>query len=131
MITDPISDMLIQIKNAAKVSKPSVLIPFSNVKMNIAKVLVKEGYLKNAVKRGKKVKKFLSCDIVYLEDGRAKLDDVKRISKPSRRVYRGVDEIHSIKQGRGLLVVSTPKGILTGAEAKKANVGGEALFEIW
>lgn len=131
MVTDPISDMLIQIKNASRVGKPAVLIPFSNIKMEIAKVLVKEGYLKNAVKRGKKVKKFLACDIVYSTDGKARLIDLKRVSKPSKRVYKGVQDIHKVKQGFGLLVLSTPKGILTNKEAVKEKVGGEALFEIW
>ena len=105
---DPISDMLIQIKNAALVGKPAITVPFSNLKMEIAKVLQKEGYLKSAVKKGKKVKKVLACDLSYNETGKARFGDVKRISKPSRRVYIGVKEIHPVKQGIGSMIISTP-----------------------
>lgn len=128
---DPISDMLIQIKNAALVGKASIAVPFSNLKMEIAKTLQKEGYLKSAVKKGKKIKKVLACDLVYLENGKSKVTDVSRVSKPSRRVYIGVKEIRPVRQGQGLLVISTPKGILTDKEAKTAGVGGEVLFKIW
>lgn len=131
MTTDPISDMLTQIKNATMVKKPSVSIPFSNIKMEIAKVLQKEGYLKTAVKKGKKIKKILTCDLVYLEGNVSKVHDVARVSKTSRRVYIGVKEIRSVRQGSGLMVLSTPKGIMTDKEAREANVGGEVLFKIW
>ena len=131
MTTDPISDMLIQIKNATMVKKPSVSIPFSNVKMEIAKVLLKEGYLKSAVKKGKKIKKVLACDLVYGDGNESKIHDVTRISKLSCRVYIGVKELRPVRQGTGLMVLSTPKGIMTSQEAKEANVGGEVLFKIW
>ncbi|MCX6713369.1 MAG: 30S ribosomal protein S8 [Candidatus Vogelbacteria bacterium] len=128
---DPISDMLIQIKNAALVGKPAVALPFSNLKHEIAKVLQKEGYLKSVVKKGKKVKKLLACDLAYGENGKAKVTDVSRVSKSSRRVYVGVKEIRSVRQGSGSMVLSTPKGIMTDKEAKLAGVGGEVLFKIW
>ncbi len=131
MTTDPISDMLIQLKNATLVRKPAVTIPFSNVKMEIAKVLLREGYLKSAVKKGKKVKKVLACDLVYGEDNEPKIHDVTRVSKLSCRVYIGVKELKPVRQGTGLMVLSTPKGIMTSQEAKEANVGGEVLFKIW
>lgn len=131
MTTDPISDMLIQIKNATMVKKPSVVIPFSNVKMEIAKVLQREGYIKTAVKKGKKVKKVLACDLVYGLDNESKIHEVSRISKLSCRVYIGVKELRPVRQGSGLMVLSTPKGIMTDKEAKEANVGGEVLFKIW
>ena len=128
---DPISDMLIQIKNASMVGKPSIALPFSNLKMEIAKVLQREGYLKTAVKKGKKVKKILACDLVYGEAGKPKLVDLARVSKPSRRVYIGVKELRPVRQGQGLMVLSTPKGIMTDKEAKEAKMGGEVLFKIW
>lgn len=131
MTTDPISDMLIQIKNATMVKKPAVSIPFSNVKMEIAKVLVHEGYLKSAVKKGKKIKKVLACDLVYGENNESKIHDVARISKLSCRVYIGVKDLKPVRQDSGLMVLSTPKGIMTNKEAKAANVGGEVLFKIW
>ncbi len=128
---DPISDMIIQFKNAAMVRKPLVQVPFSNLKMEIAKTLQKEGYLKNVVKKGKKIKKVLACELSYDALGKAKLTDVKRISKPSKRVYGRASDLKPIKQGFGLAVISTPKGILTDKEARRANVGGEILFKIW
>ena len=131
MTTDPISDMLIQIKNAVMVKKPLVSIPFSNLKLEIAKVLQREGYLKTAVKKGKKIKKVLVCDLAYDNDGVAKFTNVARVSKLSCRVYIGVKEIRPVKQGYGTLVLSTPKGIMTDKDAKLANVGGEVLFKIW
>jgi small subunit ribosomal protein S8 len=128
---DPISNMLIQIKNAAMVGKPAVAVPFSNLKFAVAQTLQKEGYLKAVAKKGKKIKKVLACDLAYGENGRAKVTEVARISKPSRRVYIGAKEIRPVRQGKGAMVLSTPKGIMTDREAKLANVGGEVLFKIW
>ncbi len=132
MVTDPISNMLVQLKNAAKVGKTEVVFPCSNLKFEIAKVLEKAGYVKDVVKKGKKVKKFIACDIVYGADGRqAKLKDIKRISKPSCRVYCSVADLKPSRNGFGLKVLSTPKGLLTDREAKAEKVGGELMFEIW
>lgn len=128
---DPISDMLIQIKNAARAGLPAVTVPFSNVKMEIAKVLEREGFLKSVVKKGKKVKKVLACDLAYTEAKEPKVMDVKRISKPSRRVYGSYKELTPMKGGMGVLVISTPKGIMTEKQAKLEKVGGEVLFKIW
>lgn len=130
MISDPISDMLIRIKNASRVGHDSVLVPFSELKFAIAELLVREGYLSSAVKRGKKVRKTLALSLVY-KAGTPALSDVKRLSKPSRRVYMHAKDIHSVRQGEGLLVLSTPSGLMTGAEAYKNKTGGEALFSIW
>ncbi|HYC83308.1 MAG TPA: 30S ribosomal protein S8 [Candidatus Paceibacterota bacterium] len=130
MVTDPISDMLVQLKNAAMVGKPSVIVPLSNVKMEIAKVLLENGYLSDVSKRGKKNRKFLQCDLAYV-GGKSRLTEVKRMSKPSRRIYQGVADIRSVRQGMGLAVLSTPKGILADKQAKEQNVGGELLFMIW
>lgn len=121
--------MIISIKNAAMVGKTNVSFPFSNLKLEVATVLEKEGYVKNVVRKGKKVKKVLSLDIVY-EGKVAKFADVKRISKPSQRVYCGASEIKTMR-GSGLIVMSTPKGILSGKEAKQQNVGGEVMFKVF
>jgi len=131
MLTDPISDMLIQLKNASMVGKPSVSVTFSNLKMEIAKVLEKNGFIKAPVKKGKKIKKVLACDLVYGEDKKAKIADLVRVSKPSRRVYIGAKELGAQHLTRGIMVISTPKGIMTGQEARQSNVGGEVLFRIW
>lgn len=129
-MTDPISDFLIQIKNASRVGKEAVVVPCSKLKMEIATLLEREGYLKNVSQKGKKVKKYLYCEIVY-NGKESKLKDVARISKPSKRVYAKADELSAVRQGFGLAVVSTPKGLLTGKEARKQKVGGELLFNIW
>ncbi len=128
---DTIANMLSGVKNAGKAHKETVIIPFSNLKSEIAKVLVTSGYLK-AVKEVKiGDHPGLELVLMYNKDGEHAIADAKRISKPSRRVYKGVKDIKPVKFGSGTLFLSTPKGILTGAQARKEMVGGEALFEIW
>lgn len=127
---DPISNMLIMIKNASLAGKTEVSIPFSKLKNAIAECLKKEGYLTQISKKVKKGQPVLEMELVY-KDKKPKVRDVERISKQSRRVYFGMKDIHSVKSGSGLLVLSTPKGILSGKEARKEQVGGEALFKIW
>lgn len=131
MITDPLSDMLIRIKNASRVGHETVTVPFSEFKCAIAELLVREGYLTSTTKRGKKVRKSLALGIAYKESAVPMLTNVKRISKPSRRVYMHAKDIHAVRQGEGLLILSTPSGLMTGSEAYKNKVGGEALFSIW
>ncbi len=130
MTTDPIADMIITIKNGSMVKKPSVTVPYSNLKMAIAELLVKEGILSAATKRGKKVKKFIQCDVVYTA-GKAKFSEVERVSKPSRRIYKRVGDLHPIRQGQGIAVLTTPAGVMTAKDAKAAKVGGELLFTLW
>ena len=127
---DPISDMLIRLKNASAVRRASISLPYSKLKNAIGEVLLKEGFVASVVKRPRDKGAVLEIELVY-KDKKPKIKGVKRISKPSRRVYYGVSEIRSVKSGYGTLVLSTPKGILTGKDAKKELVGGEALFNIW
>lgn len=131
MTTDPIADLINQIKNAGAVKKATVSIPFSNFKLSIAEKLKETGWVKAVEKKGKKVKKTLDITIKYNEDGKAFVQGVKRISKPGRRIYRGFEDVIPVKYGFGALILSTPKGIKTDKEAKKEKVGGEALFQIW
>lgn len=128
MVTDPISDLLVRIKNASQVGKERVSLPYSQIKFAIAQILAREGYV-SEVEKSKKTGE-LSITLNYAS-GRPALNGVKRISKPSRRMYLGVRDVKPVKHGRGLLVLSTPAGILTGQEAKEKRIGGEALFEIW
>lgn len=130
MVNDSIADFLIQLKNGNRAKRESVTIPASNLKLAIAEALVKAGYIRSVVRRGKKVKKFLICELVYI-DGQPKIDQVKRLSRPSRRIYFKATDIKSVRQGFGTLFLSTPKGIMTGKEARTAKLGGEALFEIF
>ncbi len=127
---DPIADMLIRIKNAGNAGKDLAEMPFSQLKESIAEVLFKEGYIASYAKKGKKVQKTLEIGIAY-EGKKPRVADVARMSKPSRRFYMKAAEIKPIKNGYGLMVISTPKGIMTGNDARKAQVGGEALFKIW
>lgn len=131
MVTDPVADFVNQIKNAGAVRKEVINVPFSNLKEAVARVLKSKGYIKSSEKRGKKVKKTLEVTIAYEADGTPKIKGVKRISKPGRRMYVGVGDINPVKFGHGTLVLSTPKGVLTGEDAKKERVGGEVMFEIW
>ena len=130
-ISDPIADFIIQIKNAGAAGKESITVPYSKVRMVVAELLKKEGYVENVGKHGRKTRKSIEVHIRYGKDGKPYIQDVKRISKPSRRVYFGVGDIRNVRQGHGELIVSTPEGVMTGKEARRRGVGGEALFEIW
>lgn len=134
---DPIADLLVQIRNAGQAGKDSVTLPHSNIKMSILEVLKKEGYVLGATQKGKEggVQK-IEVGISYLPEEKGKrrtprIKGAERISKLSKRLYYGVGDIKPVRFGKGLLVLSTPQGIMSGKEAQKANVGGEALFKIW
>lgn len=131
MVTDPIGDFIIRIKNAGAVGKDAVSVPHSKFRMAVAEKLKETGYIKSAEKKGKKIKKTIDISLVYEKDGAHKIKGVKRLSKPGRRLYKSAGEIHPIRYGHGAILLSTPNGVMTGKEAKKAGVGGEALFEIW
>jgi small subunit ribosomal protein S8 len=130
VIIDPIADMLTRLKNAAAVGHATVTLPFSNFRLAVAEVLERAGYLKKVVKKGKKIKKFLELELAYDPTGRTKFAQVRRVSKPSRRVYRRAAAIRPVRQGFGLSLYSTVRGVLTGEEAKKEKIGGEFLAEI-
>src|SRR3989344_8136764 len=117
MVTDPVGDFIIRLKNAAMVGKRDVSVPYSRLKESIALALKKAGYL-TAVEEAKSQRE-LSVVIAYGTDGAAAIRGVKRISKPGRRLYAGVAAIHPVRYGKGMLILSTPKGILSDAEARK------------
>ncbi len=127
---DSISNMIIMLKNASLAGKESVLFPYSKMKDAIIECLKKEGYVSSASKKVKKGVPMLEVILIYTNK-KPKITEVERISKQSRRVYFGVKDIRAVKNGLGLLVLSTPKGILSGKEARKEQVGGEALFKLW
>jgi len=131
MVGDPIADMLNRVKNAGVVNHKTVSVPYSNANFAIASVLEKQGYIGSVSKKGKKVTKTIEINLLYSKDNVAKIKGVQRISKPSRRVYLGTKDIKPVLNGFGTLVLSTPKGIMIGKEAKQNLVGGEALFKIW
>ncbi len=128
---DPISNMLITMKNASMVSKETVVIPFSKLKYAIAQCLKEQGFIVNASKKTEKNNiSVLEIQLAYTPEG-PKIHDVKRMSKQSRRMYTGVKEIRPVKNGFGITVFSTPKGILSDKQARKEQVGGEVLFTMW
>ena len=128
MVTDPIADFITRLKTAGKAHKESILLPYSKLKEAIANVLVAEGYLKSVTK--KKTSPTLEVVLNY-HNGESKIKEVERVSKSSRRVYKGFEEIHPAKGGYGKAIFSTPKGILTDRQAMREKVGGEVLFKIW
>jgi len=117
-------------KNGSLAGLPSVTFPYSKMKNSIAECLKKAGYVSEISKKVKKGQPLLEVGLIYI-DKKPKITEVERISKQSRRIYFGMKDIHSVRNGTGLLVLSTPKGILSGKEARKEQVGGEALFRIW
>lgn len=127
---DTIANMLSGVTNAGKANKETVTVPFSNLKSEIAKAMHTHGFIKAVHETKIGNHKGLEIVIMY-KDGSPRICGVKRVSKPSRRVYKGTNDIKPVKFGAGTLFMSTPKGILTGREARKEMVGGEALFEIW
>ena len=136
MTTDPIADFITQLRNAGAIQKEFISIPYSNFKFAIAEKLQKHGYIASVSKHGKKVKKVIQIELQYIKKGRgkkgiSKITGIKRVSKPGRRIYEKAHELQFVKGGKGALILSTPKGILTDNEARKENVGGEALFKIY
>ncbi len=127
---DSISNMLIMIKNGSLAGKTSVIMPFSKLKLAIAECLAKEGFVKEVSKKTRNNHPALEIELMY-SGKNPKITGVERISKQSRRVYYGMKDIHTVRGGAGLLVLSTPKGIMSGKNARKEQVGGEALFKVW
>jgi len=130
----PIADMLTQIKNAQARGKSEIVLPFSRIKFEIAGILKNKGFISNADKRKRKTKKsefdMLAVELKY-NDGAGAIEEIKLVSKPSRRMYAGKEDLKPVKNGYGISVVSTSKGIMTGEDARKAGLGGEVLFEVW
>jgi small subunit ribosomal protein S8 len=130
MVGDTIGDFIIRLKNAGMVGKKEISVPYSKLRHKIAEKLVAAGYIEKAEQQGKKVQKTLAVTLKY-EGGKHRISGVKRVSKPGRRLYTKVADIHQVKFGNGHMILSTPAGILTNDEARAQNVGGEQLFIIW
>jgi len=127
---DTIGDLIIRLKNASAVGKETVTMPYSKMKAAVLEVLEREGYVAGIAKKGKKVHKSIEVALAYDEYG-PRVKGVERVSKLSKRLYTKVKDIKPVKQGHGILLLTTPKGILTDEQARKENVGGEPLFKIW
>jgi small subunit ribosomal protein S8 len=131
MVTDPISDFIIRLKNGSDARKPIVAVSYSKFAENVAHALKKAGYIATVEKKGKLFTRELELGVVSDEVAGARIHGVERISKPSRRIYAKYSDIRIFRSGFGNTFLSTPKGIMTDQEAKKLKVGGEVLFRIW
>lgn len=129
-MTDPIADMLNRMMNAQAVKKETVEVPFSQQKYAIAKILEKKGFVKHVDLKGKRMKKIIEIILGY-HDGVSHITGSKRISKPGQRIYASFQEVKRVKNGQGISIISTSKGLMTNQETRKEGVGGEVLFEIW
>ena len=131
MINDLISDGLTRIRNAAMRRLDTTKLFHSNVVEAMLKILAEKGYIEsyNVVEEDKK--KFINVVLKYDEHGRSVINELKRVSSPGRRVYKGKDEIKRFKNGYGTIIVSTSKGVLSNEDAHKAGVGGEILCSVW
>ncbi len=127
---DHVSNMLIGIKNANRALRENVVFPYSKFTYAIAEKLSKEGFVGALSKKTRKGRPVFEVELLST-DRMPKVTEIKRVSKSSRRMYNGVADIKTVKNGRGVMIFSTPKGILTDKEARKEHVGGEVLFSIW
>lgn len=129
-MTDPIADMLTRIRNAFMVGHNRVEIPGSIIKGEIARVLTEEGYVESYKITEEGVKKTITIKLKYGPDGKAAIEEIKRISKPSRRVYVDKDNIPRVRGGMGISILSTSSGIMTGVAARSRKIGGEILCTV-
>lgn len=130
-MTDPIGAMVNEIKVGGRAKKPSITVRHSSIKSAILECLKKAGFIDSFEKRVKQGYQVLDINLSYDESGSPKVNDTRRVSKPSRRMYYGYRDLKQVKGGRGIIVLSTPKGVFSGEEARKELVGGEPLFWIW
>ena len=129
-MTDPLGDMLTRIRNGQQARKDSILTPASKLRANVLDVLQREGYIRGYNEEELAGQKGLRIELKYFE-GQPAIKHVARVSKPGRRVYSGSQELPRIRNGLGITIVSTPKGVLSDAEAREQNVGGEVLAEVF
>ncbi|MDB5164352.1 MAG: ribosomal protein [Candidatus Saccharibacteria bacterium] len=128
--TDPIADMLTRIRNAISVRKSEILVPHSKVKESVAELLVKNGFLSKVEVNELGVGKMMKITI-YSEDTNPNITSIVRLSKPGRRQYANAGHIPTVKRGRGIVIISTSKGMMTGDEARQEHLGGELMCEVY
>ncbi len=130
-MTDPIADLLTRIRNAVRVERPYVDIPLSKMKLRLAAVLHREGFVWDSeVIEGTPVST-LRIKLKYGPNGEHLIEHIERLSRPGRRVYLGVRELREVRQGTGISILSTPNGLLSNREARQQGVGGELLCQLW
>jgi small subunit ribosomal protein S8 len=131
VINDPIADMLTRIRNGGRARLLRVKMPKSKLKMEVARVLKDAGYITGFGEVSDAAKPTLSVEIRYTEGDRPIIEGIQRISRPGRRIYVGARKIPQIRSGLGIAIISTPRGVMTDAEARTAGVGGELLAKVW
>lgn len=131
MMTDPISDMLARIRNGALARHKEVALPHSKLKLAVARVLSEGGFVGDLREEEREGLPVLVIGLRYRDDGRVVIDGLRRVSRPSRRVYVGKDEVPRVRNGLGIAVLSTSRGVLSDRGAREAAVGGEILCEVW
>jgi small subunit ribosomal protein S8 len=129
-MTDPLGDMLTRIRNGQQAKKDSVLTPASKLRTRVLDVLQREGYIRGYAEEELAGQRGLRIELKYFE-GQPAIQHLARVSKPGRRVYSGATELPRIRNGLGTVIVSTPRGVLSDAEARDQNVGGEVLAEVF
>ena len=129
-VTDPLGDLLTRIRNGQRAKKDSVLSPASKLRVNVLDVLQREGYIRGYSEEEMGPAKGVRIDLKYFE-GQPAIKHVARVSKPGRRVYSGSQDLPRVMNGLGITIVSTPRGVLSDAEAREQNVGGEVLAEVF
>jgi len=131
MITDPIADLLTRIRNGSRARHPRVDLPSSKLKVEIARILKDEGYIANFKVADEKGKRTLRIFLRYTPDRHSVITDLRRVSRPGSRRYIGKAGIRPVVGGMGIVILSTPRGVMTGQSARKEGVGGELLCEVW
>ena len=129
-LTDPLGDMLTRIRNGQRAKKDAVLSPASKLRANVLEVLQREGYIRGYSEEDMGPAKGVRIELKYFE-GQPAIKHVARVSKPGRRVYSGSQELPRVRNGLGITIVSTPRGVLSDSEAREQNVGGEILAEVF
>ena len=131
MLTDPIADMLTRIRNAVAVERPHVDVPSSKLKLGLADVLKREGYIWDWKEVEAEPSNQLRLELKYGPNGERVIQSIRRVSKPGRRVYSRARDLRPILHGMGIQILSTSRGIVSDREARQRNLGGEVLCEIW
>ena len=130
-VNDPIADLLVRIRNASNAKLDAVTMPHSKLREALARIILSEGFLKGVEVMGEGIRKSLVIELKYTQDRKPIFNEMKRTSKLGRRVYVGADDIRPSRQGMGVAILSTSKGVMKDTDAKRQGVGGEILCTIW
>ena len=130
-MTDPIADLLTRVRNAATARHDKTEMPWSRMKEQVARVLLAEGYVRDVMTTGQGATKTLTVMLRYTENGEAAITGIRRVSRPGMRVYSAASDAPVVRKGLGISILSTPAGLLVDREARRRNVGGEVVCEVW